>query len=282
MKKLSDEWLAQLPLTNIKSLKPVAGGDINDSYEVISDEGRLFLKVQPNRGKSFFAHEVEGIKLLSQAANVPTVIDYGEIEHDGFLLLAWIEIGTGNQYNLGQMAAQVHQIHQQKFGLDHNFTASKFPKINTWQTSWSKFFIEQRLEPLIKFAKEKGRWNQSREQHYQILRQQIIDYDKNHKIEPSLLHGDLWIGNAIFTANHQPMLIDPDVFYGDREFDIGITTVFGGFNNDFYRGYNDTYPLRPGFEKRVSWYQFYYALMHVYYFGENYESLLDGILGSFN
>ena len=85
MKKLSDEWLAQLPLTNIKSLKPVAGGDINDSYEVISDEGRLFLKVQPNRGKSFFAHEVEGIKLLSQAANVPTVIDYGEIEHDGFL-----------------------------------------------------------------------------------------------------------------------------------------------------------------------------------------------------
>ncbi len=71
MKKLSDQWLYQLPLTNIQSLKPVAGGDINDSYEIISDEGRMFLKVQPNRGKEFFAHEVEGIKLLSQAQMCP-------------------------------------------------------------------------------------------------------------------------------------------------------------------------------------------------------------------
>lgn len=282
MKKLSDQWLSQLPLTNIQSLKPVAGGDINDSYEIISDEGRMFLKVQPNRGKEFFAHEVEGIKLLSQVANVPTVIDYGEIEHDGFLILAWIDIGNGKQYELGQMVAQVHQIHHNRFGLDNDFTVGKFPKINTWQNSWSKFFINQRLEPLIKLAKEKGRWNNSRDHHYQILKQQIIEYDQTHKIKPSLLHGDLWSGNAIFTTTHQPMLIDPDVFYGDREFDLGITTVFGGFNDDFYRGYNDTYPLRPGFEKRVGWYQFYYVLMHVYLFGETYGTLLDSILSSFN
>ncbi|CAM2752385.1 fructosamine kinase family protein [Fructilactobacillus fructivorans] len=282
MKKLDQEWINQLPLKNVQSLSPVSGGDINDSYQVKTPDHVYFMKVQPGRGKQFFDHEVEGIHLLSQAANVPTVVSSGEINGDGFLILDWIDVGSGNQYDLGKMVANVHKVHNDQFGLDHNFDAGKIPKNNHWQDTWQKFYVEQRIDPLVKIAAKKGRWNDSRDQHYQVMRQQIIDYYTKHPVTPSLLHGDLWSGNAIFTSKHEPMLIDPDVYFGDREYDLGVTTVFGGFDRDFYRGYNDTYPIEPGFKNRVGWYQFYYALVHVVLFGETFGPLLDGILSSFN
>ncbi|MBW1605510.1 fructosamine kinase family protein [Lactobacillus sp. Sy-1] len=280
MFKLTSNWLAQLPIKNVQSYQPVSGGDINESFAISDGQTKFFMKVQPNRGAEFFAHEVEGIKLLGQAANVPTIVDFGEINGDGFLILKWIEQSSGSQFELGQMVAKVHQIHANQFGLDHDFMAGRVPKNNHWQSDWQTFYVNQRLLPLANVAKQKGRWNSFREQHFNAMIEQINTYFAKHPTIPSLLHGDLWSGNFTFSGG-QPYLIDPDVYYGDREFDIGVTTVFGGFNQDFYAGYNSVYPLKKGVEERLPWYRAYYLLFHLVLFGETYGAGFDNCLKPF-
>lgn len=280
---VNSEWITHLPIKGIKSVSPVSGGDINESYCVKTSQKKYFMKVQPNRGKGFFAHEVEGLKLLSQAALTPKVITYGQVGKDGYLILNWIDFGTGSQYQLGQTVAKVHQIHNKKFGLDHDFKLGKIPKNNHWQNSWTKFYINQRLDPLVNLAKKNHVWNSFRERHYQNLRTTFIKYYSNpkHKVVPSLLHGDLWFGNVGFTADGKPTLIDPDAFFGDREMDLAMTTVFGGFNDQFYKGYNSIYPIKPGFQQRLPWYQFNYLMAHLNLFGETYGSSVDSILSQY-
>ncbi|USS91025.1 fructosamine kinase family protein [Fructilactobacillus carniphilus] len=281
MKTLNSEWLAQLPINNIQTVTPVSGGDINEAYEIVTKKDqRYFLKVQPGRGQAFFAHEIEGLNLIGDVARVPQVITSGTIGTDGFLLLNWLDIGTGDQLALGKMVAKVHQQHEERFGLEHDFQLGRFPKNNQWQTSWTTFFANQRLQPLADLAQQKGRWNSKRAAALALIIKQMQQYEAEHEITPSLLHGDLWSGNALFNAAHQPVLIDPDVYYGDREFDLGVTTVFGGFTDAFYQGYQQVYPFRPGIEARLIWYRFYYVLMHVVLFGESYGPFLDQICAS--
>ncbi|XIF19718.1 MAG: fructosamine kinase family protein [Acetilactobacillus jinshanensis] len=150
---VNSEWIKRLPIKNIKSVTPVSGGDINEAYCVKTNQKKYFMKVQPGRGKNFFFHEVEGLNLLSQAAFIPKVITYGQIGRDGYLILKWINFGTGSQYKLGQTVAKVHRIHSRKFGLDHDFKLGKIPKNNHWQNSWIKFYINQRLDPLVNLPK---------------------------------------------------------------------------------------------------------------------------------
>ncbi|MEJ6400700.1 fructosamine kinase family protein [Nicoliella lavandulae] len=280
MFNLTPDWIEQLPIQSIQSYKPISGGDINKAYQINTDHDQYFMKVQPGRGKQFFAHEVEGLKLLGQVANVPSVIDYGEINGDGFLILGWLDQSAGSQFELGQMVAKVHQVHQPKFGLDHNFDIGKIPKNNQWQSNWGTFYIEQRLKPVVQLAKQANRWNDSRQRHFERIIKIIHDYYQDHPVTPSLLHGDLWSGNYTF-AYQKPYLIDPDVFYGNREMDIAMTTVFGGFDQDFYDGYNSVYPLDANVNQRLPWYRLYYLMVHLVLFGETYGSAVDQILESF-
>ncbi|MHA8137729.1 fructosamine kinase family protein [Lactobacillaceae bacterium Scapto_B20] len=280
MTELTSKWIEQLSINGIQSYQPVSGGDINDSYVIKTKDQQYFMKVQPNRGKAFFAHEVEGLKLLSQAANVPTVMDYGEINGDGYLILNWLNQTSGSQFELGKMVARVHQIHNDQFGLAHSFTAGKIPKNNQWQSDWATFYIEQRLKPLVQLAKQGNKWNANRQRHFDNFVEQFNQYYQTHAVEPSLLHGDLWSGNYTF-ANQKPYLIDPDVFFGNREMDIAMTTVFGGFDQDFYDGYKSVYPLESGINDRLAWYRLYYLMVHLILFGELYGSAVDGILEAF-
>ncbi|WP_105956112.1 fructosamine kinase family protein [Apilactobacillus quenuiae] len=282
MKKLDNKWLSQLPFNKIEKLTPVSGGDINDSYLLLADNNKYFMKVQPNRGKKFFEHEAQGIHLLSKAARVPNIIQYGQIDNDGFLIQDWINVKVnGNQYDLGKMVAKVHEIHNSKFGLDKNFDLGKIPKNNQWNNSWTDFYINQRLNPLVNMAQKNGLWNKFRQKGYEQLKNNFISNFNKRNITPSLLHGDLWSGNFMFNEKGLPLLIDPDVFYGDREMDIGITTVFGGFNEQFYQGYNEEYPLEQGWKQRLIYYQFYYLMAHLNLFGETYGFAVDNILDKF-
>lgn len=275
---LSSEWLAQLPLQQVTEVEPVSGGDINDAYRLQTNEGPYFLLVQSHTPATFYDHEVAGLHALSQAINVPEVIGSGQIDGDAYLILEYLEIGQGSQRELGEAVARVHQVTAPQFGFDQNNLTDKLPKNNAWQDDWTHFYLKQRLDPLVKRAKEHHLWNAGRQQAYDRVRQNIIAENRDRQITPSLLHGDLWSGNYLFTADGTPTLIDPNVLYGDREFDLAMTTIFGGFSADFYRGYQERYPLAAGYQDRLPHYQLYYLLAHLNLFGETYGGAVDSVL----
>lgn len=274
----TDGWFNSLPIAPVTSWTPVSGGDINDAYKVTASGVPYFIKVQPHHPKSYFDHELRGLQELNQVINTPEPVQSGEIDGDAYLILKWVDEGPEDQAALGRAVARMHQKHNDKFGFYTNHRTKVLLKDNSWNPSWKDFYLKQRLEPEVAAAKQEGRWNDWRDQHFQRMATQFSDYYSKHEVQPSLLHGDLWAGNFMFDADGKPTLIDPDALYGDREYDLAMTTIFGGFSPDFYSAYNDTYPLEAGFEQRLPWYQFYYLCMHLILFGETYGSAVDHIL----
>lgn len=283
MNELNQQWFAQLPLNNISNYQAVSGGDINESYRIIADKTAYFIKIQPGQPATYFKHEINGLKALGQVVNTPTPLFNGDIEGNAYLILNWLDEGTGNQTDLGKAVAKLH--HQlspnHQFGFVDNHHTKALIKDNSWNPSWSDFYVHQRLIPEVNAAEQKGRWNHWRQSHFSQMVKKFEQYYQSHPVKPSLLHGDLWAGNFMFTANHSPYLIDPDALYGDREFDLAMTTIFGGFEPAFYRAYQVNYPFTPGIEERLPWYQFYYLCMHLILFGESYGPAVDNILNRY-
>ncbi len=277
----NQEWFNLLPIAPISSWQPVSGGDINEAYQVIADGIPYFIKVQPNQSQEYFAHERRGLQELGTVINTPTPIASGDIDHDAYLILNWLNEGPENQSALGTAVAKMHQKHHDQFGFYTNHHTKSLVKDNSWNNSWRDFYINQRLIPEVKVAQQKHRWSEWRNQHFQNMVNAFDHYYSNHPVTASLLHGDLWAGNYMFTEDCTPTLIDPDALYGDREYDLAMTTIFGGFTPDFYQAYNATYPLQDGFENRLPWYQFYYLCMHLILFGETYGTAVDNILSKY-
>lgn len=272
------EWFNSLPIAPISSWQPVSGGDINEAYQVIANGIPYFIKVQPHHSQNYFTHEQRGLKELGTVINTPKPIATGDIDGDAYLILNWINEGPEDQSALGTAVAKLHQKHHDQFGFYTNHHTKVLLKNNHWNNIWRDFYLEQRLAPEITAAKQEGRWNDWRDQHFQNMATSFADYYSKHSVDASLLHGDLWADNYMFTADGTPTLIDPDALYGDREYDLAMTTIFGGFSSAFYQAYNATYPLTSGFEERLPWYQFYYLCMHLILFGETYGPAVDNIL----
>jgi len=275
---VNEDWYDELNLGEINKVEAVSGGDINLAFKITTVAGQYFLKVQPKNDQSFFDHEVEGLNLINSVVNAPKVIKTGTFDNDGYLLMNYVDFGSGSQFELGKMVAHLHQKHAPKFGLDHDVLNAKNIKINTRQDNWGEFFVHQRLDVLVDQVKTKVYWNDYRAELMQKFEQKVLHYYQINPVTPSLLHGDLWNGNVGFQSNQQPILFDPDVFFGDREMDIAMTMLFGGFSNQFYQGYNSVYPLRKYWESRIPWYQSYYLLAHLNLFGETYGSSLESAL----
>ncbi|MFT8812207.1 fructosamine kinase family protein [Oenococcus sp.] len=279
---LSREFLQKVPTDSpVVDFQEVHGGDINRAYALTDSKGqRYFLKVQPKSVPEFFQHEADGLRLLGQAARVPKVLALGEVGKDQWLLLEYLHTtNSGDQYALGQGLAKIHAITSpnHKFGLDSDFKAGKTIKINSWQSDWTNFFIEQRLNVLRRLLISEGKWQDDNAyaQAISIFRELMAQ----RQVQPSLLHGDFWAGNFMFDAdNGEAIFIDPDVYYGDSEFDIGITTVFGGFTRDFYAGYQSIRPFQAGVDQRLMFYQLYYLMVHAHLFSGSYISAYRGKL----
>ncbi|MDK6232683.1 fructosamine kinase family protein [Aerococcus sanguinicola] len=273
MYTLSDQQIAQLPLDAIQKLSPVTGGDVNQAYRVQTSQGDYFLLVQPNRREDFYRAEIAGLEAMAEAGiRVPEVIAHGELGPDAYLVLEFIQEGQGQQADLGQMLAKLHQSHsdRQQFGFDLPYQGGDIRFENTWRDAWKDFFIDQRLIPLDQAISQKGLWQPEDQANYQRVLEIISETLDQHSSSPSLLHGDLWAGNYMFDQNGQPVLFDPACFYGDREFDLGVSLVFGGFSPDFYQAYNEAYPLAPGAKQRLEFYKLYFQALHLYKFGATY------------
>ncbi|SFC55860.1 Fructosamine-3-kinase [Parapedobacter composti] len=273
----------------IQAIRPVAGGDINRSYQLRTKQGCYFAKVNDApQAMPMFLAELRGLKLLHGAVprgHIAEPVSVGQAHGEAFLLLAWVD--TGNKHSdagqeaLGRLLAQLHRRHASAYGLDHSNFIGRLPQDNTPSADWAAFFIGQRLQKQLQLAK-----------HYLngtgLLDQFASLFDRlpdRYPYEPpSLLHGDLWGGNYLVNTAGQPVLIDPAVYHGHREVDIAMTKLFGGFSSRFYAAYHEAYPLQPDWEERIDLWNLYPLLVHLNLFGPSYiqpiKRSLNNILGA--
>lgn len=274
---MSHERLAQQ--LNLTNLSPVSGGDINEAYRAAQADGRsVFLKTHAAPPADFFAAEAAGLKALAEAgARVPEVIAQAE-DH---LLLEWIETaapGPAAMAELGEQLASVHGHRGPCFGFTTDNFCGLTPQRNTQMTNGHEFFAVCRLLPQGERAFDQGRLSRPEMRQLERLCQRLPDLLPEQP--PSVIHGDLWSGNALFDTRGCGALIDPAVSWSWAEADLALTHLFGGFTDSFYRGYENVRALDPGFSARVPVYNLYHLLNHLNLFGESYRASVQGVLQS--
>ena len=274
-----------LPVSITDSVS-IGGGCINDCYKIKTSSGNFFLKYNDaKRYPEMFEAEAKGLHILKKANEIyiPEVISYGEESASGgsFLILEYIESGKKNNFfeNFGKRLARQHKYSSEKFGLDHNNYIGSLPQSNKFHDNWNEFFILERLEKQIQLARNFNRIDHSTMKQFNNLFKHIEEIFPNEN--PALLHGDLWSGNYLTTPDGAPCVIDPAVYYGHREMDIGMTKLFGGFSPEFYDSYNEHYPLEKGWQQRIDVANLYPLMVHVNLFGGSYLMQVQSVLKRF-
>jgi protein-ribulosamine 3-kinase len=260
----------------------VHGGSINESYRWESAAGPLFVKVATAEQLAMFAAEAEGLQELAhaEAVRVPRVLSVGTADDRAFLALEWIDLGgsvaTASK-PLGEQLARQHRASTAQFGWHRGNTIGSTPQINTRTSTWLEFFREHRLRYQLDLAARNGHRGRLQEQGAQLL-DRLDDFFADHEPQPSLLHGDLWGGNFGVDTHGTPVIFDPAVYYGDREADLAMTRLFGGFSASFYSAYEAAWPLPPGARERVTLYNLYHVLNHLNLFGSGYQAQAERMI----
>jgi fructosamine-3-kinase len=278
--------LVQLIGADVRVEGAVGGGCIHRAHKLRSSQGLFFLKWSTAAaGGAMLAAEAYGLGLLAAAdaaVRVPDVIGLGEGADDcpAFLVLGWVETSGGfDQAAAGRMMARLHQAGAgDAYGLEMDNYIGSTAQVNGWMDDWVDFFRERRLRPQMELAARNGRLPAGRRRALEGFMERLDDLLGEVARRPALLHGDLWGGNLIADQGRQPVLIDPAVYYGDREADLAMTALFGGFSGAFYDSYHEVYPLSGGWRERFRIYNLYHLLNHLNLFGEGYGSQVDAVL----
>lgn len=264
--------------SKIKSLSSLSGGCISDAFKVTTIDGsNYFLKYNPAISNDMFIKEANGLKELAKAnaIRIPEVLSF----NDDFILLEFISTGSRKKNffeEFGRSFAQMHKFSSNTFGFyEDNYIGSN-PQINIpdekQKSNWVNFYFNKRILYQLQLAEKLGNSTPELRKGISKLENKIQEIIGNTQEKPSLLHGDLWGGNYMVDENSNAVLIDPAVYYGHREADLGMTKLFGGFSSEFYRAYNETFPLEDGYEYRENIYKLYHILNHLNLFGGGYYS----------
>jgi fructosamine-3-kinase len=261
---------------DLQDSQSLSGGCINQSYLLQGREDSYFAKL--NRPDQIDMFEAESAGLIDLASTktiaVPQIICWGTTTSHSYLVLENLDLRhKNNGWAMGMSLAALHRFPQdnsaercqQKFGWHRDNRIGSTPQINSWKSNWVEFFRDYRLA----YQFELAGWSQFPHAQELLDRLPLL---LNHQPQPALVHGDLWSGNASFTKAGVPVIFDPAVYWGDREVDIAMTELFGGFPADFYRGYESVYSLEPGYEQRKTIYNLYHILNHYNLFGGSYHS----------
>ena len=274
--------------TEYQSHQPLYGGDINQSFLLnTTGNGRFFIKINQAQRLSMFEAEAAALYEMehSKSIRVPHPILSGSADKSAFLVLEYIELknaNTASEALLGHQLAAMHRTTQQQFGWHRDNTIGSTPQLNALENHWHLFWQRQRIAPQLHWAAERGA-PKSLCQKGEKLLDQLPQRLEGHTPAAALLHGDLWGGNWSTTQQGEPLLYDPALYYGDRETDLAMTELFGGFSQRFYAAYNESYPLQEGYAQRKKLYNLYHTLNHFNLFGGSYgrqaEQMIDHLLG---
>jgi len=268
----------------VRGARPLAGGDINDAYEVILGDGReVFVKCNVSAPNDMFVAEARGLGWLAEAKalRVPAVLAAsGANDLTPFLALELIRPAPRApdfDDRLGRGLAALHRHGAPAFGLDHDNYIGRLPQKNTFVVTWPEFYRVRRLGPQVKAAADAGLAPARLRRDFERLFAQLEDLCGPAE-PPARLHGDLWGGNLITDDRGEPCLIDPAVYGGHREIDLAMMKLFGGFGPRVFDAYKESFPLADGYRERVPLYQLYPLMVHVNLFGGGYLGQVEAAL----
>ena len=258
----------------IRSREAAHGGDISESFRLGNGTRSFFVKSQAASRFDLFEAEAAGLAELAaaNAVRVPRVICLGVAAGKAYLVLEHLALRShGDAASLGRQLAQLHRVSAERFGGARDNWIGATPQPNSWSDDWIDFWRERRLGFQLKLAARNG-YGGTLQRDGKTLMAQLDEFFGASRPVPSLLHGDLWGGNHGFLADGEPVIFDPAVYYGDRECDLAMSELFGGFAPAFHAAYREAWPLDPGYATRRTLYNLYHILNHANMFGGGYAA----------
>ncbi len=262
-------------LVRLKDSRSVGGGCINHAVKISTSVGDFFLKWNASAPADMFQKEADGLNEMSLAGSsliIPKVIWSKEVDDfPGLVLMEYLQPAanlSGQDEQLGRGIAQLHRKTASRFGFHHSNYCGTTLQDNTWTDNWPEFYAQRRIWSLVEQIKKSRGMSLEELKIYErlVIRMAVL---LPHQTIPSLIHGDLWSGNYMYTANG-PALIDPACYYADREMELGMMKLFGGFSPHVWDAYQEEFPLPEGWQQRNRLYQLYHILNHYLLFGVSY------------
>ena len=280
--------VATLATFSVAHASPITGGDTNQTWHLDGyvenvhkeHKSEYFVKLNSAGMSAMFTAESAGLAALaaSNTVRVPRVITHGVADQHAFLVLEYFDLlRNGNHELFGAQLAALHRVQSAQFGWDQDNTLSLTPQPNTWSVDWISFWREQRLGFQLDLAARNGYSGKLQELGEKVM-EALPHLFAGYTPAASLLHGDLWGGNYAFLADCTPVIFDPAPYFGDRETDIAMTELFGGFDTEFYAAYHAAYPLDAGYDNRRTLYKLYHILNHCNLFGGSYIQQAEGMM----
>ncbi len=292
---------------------PISGGCINQAWRIEGRGGaRYFVKLNDANKLAMFEAEHVGLNAIAatRTVRVPQPIAHGTAGEHAFLVLEYLDLqSSGDAHRLGEQLAALHRCtsdsepeapittaevpggHSRpgcsatpchgrsapQFGFPQDNTIGEPPQRNTWSSDWISFWREHRLGFQLDLAARNGHGGRLQELGHRLM-ERLPEFFDGYQPQPSLLHGDLWGGNHAYAERGMPVLFDPAPYYGDREADLAMTELFGGFDQNFYAAYRAAWPLHEGYATRKILYNLYHILNHANMFGGGYARQAEGMM----
>ena len=270
----------------LQAAHAVGGGSINSAWRFEGQKRSYFVKFNRAERVGMFAAEADGLQALAaaQAVHVPRALGHGVAGAQAFLICEWLCLSTPHRDSaeiLGRQLAELHGRPQTGYGWHRDNTIGSTAQPNTPDDDWSAFWREQRLGFQLALGRRHGFSSPLLDKGERLM-DKLPKLLAGHQPAASLLHGDLWGGNWGVDASGAPVLFDPAVYCGDREADMAMTELFGGFPEAFYAAYRECWPLDEGYQLRRTLYNLYHVLNHANLFGGGYaaqaEAMVDRLL----